>query len=151
MNLVTSLLGSGAGIIAIAVAVVLMRHLDKAPSRAHPWLRRFNIVLMYSGGSAIAVSGVTSLLSGLVGDAAAWVGGQWAPLITTAVVIAALVLFTGTVVALIWVPDDAAAMTAIFVPLVLGLVAGGVLHQLYVTTTAPGQELAAALHAWLAG
>jgi len=151
MSILPALVGSGAAIVTIAVAVILMRHLNRAPSKAHPWLRRLAIILMYAAGSVIAASGAASFLSGMAGTAAAWAGGQWAPLITTGVVIAALVLFTGTAVAFIWAPDDHAAVTALFVPLALGLVSGGVLHELYVATTIPGQQVAAALHAWLAG
>lgn len=151
MSILPALLGSGAAIVTIAAAVLLMRHLDRAPSKAHPWLRRLCILMMYAAGSVIAVSGATSALSGLTAAAAGWIGGQWAPLITTGVVIAALVLFVGTAVAFIWAPDDHAAFTALALPLVLGLVGGGVLHALYVTTTAPAQQFAYALHAWLAG
>jgi hypothetical protein len=137
--------------VTVAVAMLLMRHADKAPQKAHPWVGRVNIVLMWCAGAVFAASGLEDLARGLTGDITGWVGAQYSPLITTFIIIAALFLAVGTFVALVWAPDDQAAFTALAVPLVLGMVSGGVLHELYAATVSPGQAVTAALSAWLAG
>jgi hypothetical protein len=139
------------GFVAVAVVLLLMRHLSHAPQKAHPWIRRFNIILMWAAGAVFAASGVEGLAVRVTGDVTGFIGGQYAPIINVAIVIGALFLVAGTLVALVWAPEDSAAFSALAVPLLLGLVAGGVLHGLYEATVAPGQQLAAAVNSWLAG
>jgi hypothetical protein len=137
--------------VTVAVAVLLMRHADKTPQKAHPWVGRIVIVLMWCAGAVFAASGLEGLVSDWTADVTGWVGAQYSPLITTFIIIAALFLAVGTFVALVWAPDDQAAYTALAVPLVLGLVGGGALHELYIATVSPGQAVASAVSAWLAG
>jgi hypothetical protein len=151
MSIIGAVASAAIGIVAVAVAVLLMRHLGHAPGKAHPWIRRFNIVLMWAAGTVFAATGLEGVLSRVVGDITGFVGGQYQPIINVAIIIAALFLVAGTLVALVWAPEDSAAFTALAVPLVLGLVAGGVLHGIYAATVAPGEQLAAAVNAWLAG
>ncbi len=151
MTIIAAIASSVIGIITIAVAMVISKHMSHLPSMTHPWLGRLNIILMYCGGSVLAAAGLGSVAARAVGWATTTVGGQYAGLINAAVVILALFMLAGTVVALIWAPSPSAALTAIVVPIVLAMVAGGFIHQVYVATTIPGQALAASVSAWLAG
>jgi hypothetical protein len=151
MNIIGAIASGVIGAVVVAVAILLLRHADKAPAKAHPWVRRFAIILMWAAGAVFAATGLESLLVRVIGDVTGFVGGQYQPIVHAAIVIGALFLVAGTLAALIWDPDDAAAFTAVAVPLVLGLVAGGVLHGLYDATVAPGQQLASAINSWLAG
>jgi hypothetical protein len=151
MSIVAIIASCAAACVTVAVVVLLMRHADKAPQKAHPWIRRLNIALMWCAGAVFAASGLENFIGGLTADATGFIGAAYAPLITTIIVIAALVITTGVIIALIWAPDDQAAFTALAVPLVLGLVAGGALHSLYLLAVSPGQSVTAAISAWLAG
>ena len=152
MSTIASLVGSGAGVVAIAVAMIIGMHYHRLPRMAHPWIERFVIVLMYAGGSAIAVTPARHMGPGSRGDRGRMVrrperghpahrpGGDrrcsWSP---------------GWCVSLIWAPSTATGVVAAALPLILGLVAGGVLHELYVGTTVPAQAFASSLNAWLGG
>ena len=57
MSWLVNAAGSGAGIVAIVVAVFLLRHHPILPGVTHPWIRRLVIVLMYAGGASLAVTG----------------------------------------------------------------------------------------------
>lgn len=152
MSALAGWLGSGAGFVAVAAGFLILAHLGRLPlPAAHPWIRRGVIVLMYAGGSAIAVTRLgqyarTALLwiAGLFG------GVSYGPA-HVAIVVGSLFLIAGTLTGLMFAPDEAVATVAIAVPLVLSLVAGGVIHQLYVATTVPAQGFAGALNSWLAG
>jgi len=152
MSALASWFGSGAGIIAVVAGMLILANLGKLPGKfAHSWVKRFVIILMYAGGSAIAVTRLGQYAHSLLMWAAGLFGGVSYGPAHAAIVIGAMFLIVGTVVGLIWAPDEAVAMVAIAVPLVLGLVAGGVIHQIYVATTIPAQGLADALNTWLAG
>jgi hypothetical protein len=151
MNVIASIAAGAIALVAVAVAVLVMRHTDKAPAKAHPWVKRFAIVLMWAAGAVFAAAGLEGAAQDVTGRVTAWIGGPYAPIIHVAIVIGALLIAVGTLVALIWAPDDQAAFTALAVPLVCGLVTGGVLHEIYAASVAPGTQLVAALNTWLAG
>lgn len=151
MSIIAALASAAGGFITVAVAVLLMRHCDKAPGKAHPWIRRACIILMWLAGSVFAASGLESLLTRWTSDITGFIGGPYVEIINVGLIIGALVLLAGTIASLIWAPDDQAAITAVMVPLVLGLVAGGFLHEAYAVTVAPGEHITAALSIWLAG
>ena len=151
MNVLASLAGSGAGIIAIAVAILVDRHYRNLPGVLHSWIERAMILLMYAGGSAIAVT----QLGQWVRDAASWVtglfGGTGSGLAHIALVISALFMLLALIVAIIWAPTGVTAMTAALMPLILSLVGGGFLYEFYATTSAPAQALASSLASWIGG
>jgi hypothetical protein len=151
MSIAVIIASCTAACVTVAVVLVLMRHADKAPSKTHPWITRANIVLMWCAGAVFAASGLEGLLGRITSEVTGFVGAQYAPLIQTFIVIAALVVTAGTVVALTWAPDDQAAFTALCIPLLLGLVGGGALHEFYTFAVAPGQSVTAAISSWLAG
>jgi hypothetical protein len=151
MNIIGAIASGVIGAVAVAVAILLLRHADKFPAKAHPWARRFAIIIMWAAGAVFAATGLESVLVRVIVAVTGFIGGQYQPIIHAGIIIGALFLVVGTLAALIWDPDDAAAFTAIAVPLVLGLVAGGALHGLYAATVEPGQQLASAINSWLAG
>jgi len=151
MSIAAIIASCTAACVTVTVAILLMRHCDKALQKAHPWITRLNIVLMWCAGAVFAASGLENLVSTLTSDVTGFVGAEYAPLISTFIVIAALIVTVGVVIALIWAPDDQAAFTALTVPLILGLVAGGALHSLYELAVSPGQSVTTAISAWLAG
>jgi hypothetical protein len=151
MSIAAAIASASVGAVTVAVAVLLMRHCDKTPAKAHSWIRRLDIILMWAAGAVFAASGLEGLLQAWTGDITGFIGGPYVQIINVGLVIGALVLLTGTIVALIWDPDDAAAFTALLVPLVLGLVAAGHLHAAYAVTVAPGEHITAAINHWLAG
>jgi hypothetical protein len=145
------LVGSGAGIVVIALALIISAHYHHAPSMTHPWIERLVIVLMYAGGSTLAVTQLGAWSDDAIRLVAGWFGGLDAGIPRTALVVTALFLIAGTVIALIFAPSTATGIVAAMIPLVLSLVAGGALHQLYVSTSVPAQAFAANLNAWIAG
>ena len=151
MSWATNLVGSGAGIIAIAVGFLLLQHMSHAPQFTHPWLRRGVIILMYAGGASLAVTYIGQETLRLIELVAGWFGGLDYGLIRTVLVIALLFLLVGTVVGLIWSPDPGTAMVAIILPVLLALPLGGFLHEVYVAFDGPALALAAGLNHILAG
>jgi hypothetical protein len=151
MSIAAIIASCTAACITVAVAMLLMRHADKAPQKTHPWITRANILLMWFAGAVFAASGLEGLLGHLTSEATLFVGAEYAPLIQTFIIIAALVVTVGTIVALVWAPDDQAAFTALCIPLLLGLVSGGALHAFYALAVSPGQQVTAAITSWLAG
>lgn len=151
MNLITSIVGSGAGVVIIGVAFVAMMHLQHLPQFTHPWARRLLIVANYAGGSALAVTGLGDLGRSVMGWAASFFGGLGTGLPRAALIIVCALLVLTTLAGLIWVPNEAVALTAAILPFLLSLVAGGFLHQVYVGTTYPAQQLAASFNAWIGG
>ena len=149
MSAATNLLGSGAGVVTIVVGWLLMRHMEHAPTFSHPWLRRLIIVLMYAGGAALAVTSLGSLADSAIVWVAHFGGGIGYGLVHTLVVVAILVFLVGTVVSLIWSPDEATALAAIALPILLALPLGGVLHQVYTALDGPALSLATSINSWL--
>ena len=151
MSILASLAGSGAGLIAIAVAILVDRHYRNFPGVLHSWIERAMIVLMYAGGSAIAVT----QLGQWARDAALWAtglfGGVGSGLAHVALVISALFMVAALIVALIWAPTSVTATTAALMPLILSLTGAGFLHEFYMTTSAPAQALASSLASWIGG
>lgn len=151
MSTLASLLGSGAGAVVIAVAMVTDRHLGRIPLVGRAIIDRLVIVLMYAGGAAIAVTKAGSWIDDIVRLATGWLGGLNAPIPRTALVIVALFLLAAVAVSLIWEPGEATGIVAAVLPLALGLVAGGFIHQVYLATVVPGQALASAISSWVGG
>lgn len=146
-------LGSGVAVIVIGLCFLLMRFGHHLPKMTHPWQHRAVIVGMYAAGSVLVITTVgawalnaLNYLGGMVGGTAPGSGAGWAM-----VTIGGLFLFAGVVVAVIWVPDPGAGYMAAATPLVLALATGGVVHTIYVVTTAPAQQLAATVAHWAGG
>jgi hypothetical protein len=151
MSFLASLLGSGVGAVTIAVAVLLERHYRHLPGQAHPWAERLMIILMYAGGSAIAVTDAGQWADKGITWAAGLLGGLDSGIPRAALIIACMFTLAALVVALVFAPSSRSAYLAAGMPVILALVAGGFLHQVYLTTTAPAQHLASALTSWLGG
>jgi hypothetical protein len=152
LTLLANIIGSGAGAIIIGVSVFFMAHVGRFPSGVQPWLRRGLIVAMYCGGATLAFTEVGILWTGVVNHISSWLGVSTAYGVPRVVIVlASVALLAGTVVGLVWAPTDAVAMTAVFVPFLLMLVPGGFLHNVFVVTAYPGQQLAASFNVWIAG
>jgi hypothetical protein len=151
MSWLTNLAGSGAGIIAVAVGVLILRHMTYAPGIVHPWLRRLVIVIMYAGGTALAVTTLGALAISGITHAASLVGGLGYGLVRTILVVAILFLLFGVIVGLIWAPDPATAIVAAILPVLLALPLGGIIHGADVALNGPAMALAQALNHLVAG
>ena len=152
MSTLANLAGSGAGIVTIGVAFLLAIFvLPRLPQFLHGWGERFVIVLMYAGGSAIAVTTLGYWTDWLISHAADLLGGLNAPIPRAALILTCLFLLLGVLVSLIWEPNAATGIVAAFLPLLLGLVAGGVIADIHAVTVIPGQALASALNSWIGG
>ena len=151
MSALASVFGSGAGAVAIALAVLAGRHYRHLPGSFHPWVERGLILLMYAGGSAIAVTDAGRWIESWITDAAGWLGGFGSGVARAALIIACISVLLAVLVALFVAPSVHAGYLAAAMPVVLALAAGGFLHQLYLATALPGQALASGLTAWLGG
>ncbi len=151
MSTLASLIGSGAGVVAIVVALIIGKLLRYFPGFLREWVERGVIVLMYAGGSAVAVTELGSWARWLIEHVADIDGGLGGAIPQTALVIVSLVLIVAVIVSLVWEPNAGTGVTAAVLPLILGLVTGGFIHQLYVATVTPGQDLASALTRLIGG
>ncbi len=149
MSVLGSLAGSGAGIITIALAVLAARHMHRIPA-GNSWLARAATILMFMGGSAIAVTAVGGWTVTAVSTVAGFLGGLHSGIAFAVLTVVALFLLVAVVTDLIWSPDSS-LVTAAVLPLILGLTAGGVLHQLYLYLAVPAGQYAAAIAAWIGG
>jgi hypothetical protein len=151
VSFLTNLAGSGAGIIAIAAGLLILQHHARTPQIAHPWLRRFAIVLMYAGGAALAVTSLGHLADDAITKVAGYFGGLGYGLAHDAIVIGILVLLAGAVLGLISDADSSTAMVAAFLPILLALPLGGFIHEVYGVLNGPALDLASTVNHFLAG
>ena len=152
MTTIAGLIGSGAGVVALGVAVLLGGFVaPRCPRFLRPWLERFIVVLMYAGGAAIAVTTLGSWSDWILSHAADLLGGLNAPIPQVALILTGLFLVLVVIASLIWEPNAATGIVAAFLPLLLGLVAGGFIHAIYLETVIPGRELASAVSSWVGG
>lgn len=151
MGTIASLIGSGAGVIIIGATFIAMMHLGRLPGMAQNIVRRLFILAMYAGGSALAVTALGSLWVDIASRIGALFGGLGSGLPRTVIVLLSVLLILGTIVGLIFAPADAVIMMAAFVPAVIMLAPGGAIHQFYVATSAPAQQMADAFNTWIAG
>lgn len=152
MSALAGILGSGAGIVVIGVAVVVsMFLLPHSPQFLRPWVERGIVVLMFAGGSAIAVTTLGTWTTWIISHVADVLGGLDAAIPRAALILVCLFLMGGVLVSLIWAPNAATGMVAAFLPVILGLVAGGFIHDIYTTTVIPAQAFASSLNTWIGG
>lgn len=152
MSTLANFVGSGAGLIVIAVCVVLVAHLTHLPNFAHPWVLRGLIVLAYGGGTLLAYTGLGALWRTVAsGIAGLFPGGLSAGVPHAVLVVASVVLIFGLVVAIWKAPTEAAVVVAALVPAVLMLTSYGAIHEFWLQTSAPAQQLAAQFNTWLGG
>lgn len=151
MSVLASVIGSGAGAVVIALAVLLGKHYRRLPARSYAWVERAMIVLMYAGGSAVAVTAIGRWADGAVRWIAGLLGGVDTGLPHAALVITCMFVLGALLAELIADPSPRAAYRAAAMPLILALVGGGVLHQFYAFTTAPALALASSLNLLIGG
>lgn len=152
MSTIAGLVGSGAGVVALGTAILIAAFIvPRCPQFLRPWVERFVVVLMYAGGSAIVVTTLGSWSRWTISHVADLLGGLNAPIPQVALILVSLFLLAGVVVSLIWAPNAATGLVAACLPLLLGLVAGGFIHVIYVQTVIPGQALASAVNSWIGG
>ena len=152
MSTLAGLIGSGAGVVVIALAVLLTMHvLGHVPGFARSWAERGIIVLMFAGGSAIAVTTLGTWSHWLIIHAAGIFGGLNAGIPRTVLIVTAMVLIFAVAMSLVFAPNAATGVVAAALPLILGLVAGGIIHQIYLQTVVPAQAFASHLSALIGG
>lgn len=141
----SSWLGSGAGLIVIGLAVILMRFIDELPQKVVPWAMRGVIVLMFMGGSAVAITVAGKFASKCLRGLMHWGGG-----IGTAVaVLTAVFLLIAVFVGLLKRPSSSIANFAAILPVVLGIFAAGALHSVDKSTTNPARHGTSQIDSWL--
>ena len=151
MGWITGIVGSGAGLIIIGVTFIASMHIGRVPAPAQKILRRLFIVAMYAGGSALAISGLGALGVRIVTAVAGMFGGMGSGAARAVIILTGVFMLLAVVVALVFDPIEAAILLAAFLPFVLMLAPGGFLHQVYVATTFPAQQLADSFSAWIGG
>lgn len=150
MSVFAGVAGSGAGIVTIAAAFLLARHLHRAHQCIVPWLARAAAVLMFCGGSAIAVTAAGQWVITFVTGLTAPLGGVQSGLAFASLTAMALFTAIGVLTDMVWAPGNG-LVTAAVLPLVLGLTHGGILHALYVHVVIPAGGYASVISGWLGG
>jgi hypothetical protein len=152
MSALAGVVGNAAGVVVIGVAVLLAAFVvPRCPGFLRPWAERFIIVMMFAGGSAIAVTTLGTWADWLLEHVADLLGGLDAAIPRAALILVSLFLMLGVLVSLIWAPNAATGMIAAALPLILGLVAGGFIHEIYTVTVIPAQAFASSLNTWIGG
>lgn len=151
MGVIASLIGSGAGVIIIGVTFIASLHMGRVPAMAQKIIKRLFIVAMFAGGSALAVNGPGAIGVRLVSAIAGLFGGLDSGPARVVIVLTGAFLLLGVTVALVFDPLETFILLAAFLPFVLMLAPGGFLHQVYVATTFPAQQLADSFNAWIGG
>lgn len=149
MNVLAGIAGSGAGIVTIAVAWLIDRHQYRVPL-VSAWLARLAAILMFAGGSAVAVTPLGQWIVTMADGAAQVLGGLGSGLPFAVLTVAALFLAVGVTTDLIWAPGSG-LITAAVLPLILGLTQGGLLHGMYEALAIPAGQYAAAISALIGG
>lgn len=151
MSTIAGLLGTGAGVVVLAVGWLVLRHHRRFPGMTHPWLRRAALVLFFAGGSALTVTA----LGGWVLSAIAWVGGIFggfsAGIPYAVVTVAVLVLLTGEAIDFVFEPANASPVIAGVLPLLMAIPAAGFLHSLSIAMNGPAASMAVALSRLIGG
>ena len=148
MTAIASWAGSGVAVITAGLCWLLLRHLNHLPAGTHPWLHRLVIIGMYCAGVAFVLTAAGQWILNLARSALGLVGASTAPhsgLGWALITLAALFLAAAVFVALVWTPSAQYAYVALATPLVLALAPAGFAHQIYVVTSAPAQQLVAAI------
>lgn len=151
MSVLSGWAGTGAGLIAIGVCVIVAGIITHLPSWSHPWVHRFLIAAMYAGATAVLVTPAGQFARNLALTVAGWFGGFGSGLGKVAVVLGGFFLLASVLIALIKVPSAGAASLAVILAFLLSLEPGGFLRQFYAVTSVPGQHFAASIASWLGG
>lgn len=151
MTSVSGWVGTGAGLIVIGACLIAVMFVNHLPKFLLPWAHRALIIGMYAGATAVLVTTLGQYLLSWARTVAGWFGGFGAGLGKAAIVLSALFLLLTVVIALWKVPNAGAATLAVALAFILALVPGGFLHQFYMATALPGQQLAASVASWLGG
>jgi hypothetical protein len=151
MTAISGWVGTGAGLIVIGACLIAVMFVNHLPKWAQPWAHRALIIGMYAGATAVLVTTLGQYALHWVTVIAGFFGGFGSGLGKAAIVLAGLFLLLTVAIGLWKVPDAAVATLAVALAFLLALTPGGILHQFYVTTAAPGQQLAATVASWLGG
>jgi hypothetical protein len=151
MTAIGGWIGTGAGLIIIGACVIATAFVNHLPKFSHPWVHRALIIGMYAGATALIVTTIGQFFLHLAEHVAGFFGGFGSGLGKAAIILASFFLLLTVLIALIKVPSAGAATLAVALAFLLALVPGGFLHQFYVVTAAPGQQIAAQFATWLGG
>jgi hypothetical protein len=151
MTTLAGLLGTGVGLIVAGFAWVMLKHYSQLPGATHQWAERALIAVMFIAGSALAVTALGDWVRSAIAAVAGWLGGMNTGIAHAVIVIGAFALLAEVVIGFVKQPSPAVAVTALWLPLVLSLPAGGILHQVYTSATIPAQAAASQISTWLGG
>lgn len=139
---------SAAGVIVAALCIIGLRHHRHLPAATHPISQRAAIFLCYVAGCAVALTAAGALVNRVLAWALGVTGGTGSVAGHTAITVAGIALVASVAVALIFVPDPAAAWLALATPFILNA-AGGHLHALL--NVVPAQQVTEAIAKWIGG
>lgn len=154
MSILAAVASAATAIVVMVGCVILVGHLTHLPSFSHPWVLRFLIILAYGGGALLTFTGVGSTWASLVNWVAGNIpggGGLQSGIPHVVLTLGSFVLILGLVVAIWKAPSAPTVMVAALTPAVLMLTSYGFIHQFWLATSAPAQQLAAGFASWLGG
>lgn len=151
MTSISGWVGTGAGLIVIGACLIAALFVQHLPSWSHPWVHRALIIGMYAGATAVLVTTIGQYAVRWALTIAGWFGGFGSGLGKAAIVLGSLFLLLTVLIALWKVPSAGAATLAVGLAFLLALAPGGFLHQFYMATAVPGQQLASSVASWLGG
>jgi hypothetical protein len=140
-----SWLGSGAGLVMIGLASIFMAFVGDMPRAIYAWVMRAAIVLMFMGGSTLAVTVVGQFASRTLRSLVNWSGGVGVAVSVCCAVFLLFAVFFGT-----WKrPSSSIATFAAILPIVLGIFTAGALHSVDKSTTVPARRESRQIDTWL--
>jgi hypothetical protein len=151
VSTISGWVGTGAGLIVIGACLIAAIFVNHLPKWSHPWVHRALIIGMYAGATAVLVTTIGQYALSWTETIAGWFGGFGSGIGKAAIVLSSLFLLLTVLIALWKVPSAGAATLAVALAFLLALTPGGFLHQFYLTTAAPGQQLASSVASWLGG
>jgi hypothetical protein len=148
VSFLTGLVGSGVGVIVIAVSMIALGYVNHAPKWAHSWIHRFLAVVVYGGASLLAFSGLGQIWLSIVH----WAEGLTGPgLAAAAITIGSVIMILGLILGMWKAPNAALVSAALVAPMVLMLTTSGAINHFWTATSAPAQQVATQFAAWLGG
>lgn len=154
MSILADLAGAATAIVVIVACVILVGHLSHLPGFSHPWVLRFLIALAYGGGALLTFTGLGATWARTVNWAVSQfpaIGSLQSGAPHIALTLGSFVLILGLVVAMWKAPTAPTVMVAALTPAVLMLTSYGFIHEFWVATSAPAQQLASGFATWLGG
>lgn len=129
---------SAASVVALGIGTIIAIFYKALPKFLEPWAMRTGIVVMFLGGSALAVTAFGGWASKQALTVANWAGGTGSGF----AIVGALSLLVLAAIGFLKKPKPRIAYLAAVLPLVLGLFSSGFLHDVKTKTVDPSRDKA---------